>query len=135
MDQITLTPGKYPVTRHDGTPYELSINKDVESEPGSVWDWQVDGQFFSRADWADEYLQKRIQELETGKRHFNRPPGSYPVICGIKGAACRLRHREDGSPMYSMLCSNCPKADEMQTEKDGLILVYEPVSNGGETDA
>jgi len=135
MDQITLIPGKYPVTRHDGTPYELCIKKDVESESGAVWDWQVDGQFFSRTDWADDYLQRRIRELETGKRQINRPPGSYPMICGVLGSACRLKYREDGSPMYSMLCSDCPKAEKMQADKDGLTLVYESGLEGDESDA
>jgi len=127
--EIILAPGEYEIARHNGTAYTLRVAKDVTSDSGAVWLWQVDGQFFEKNEWAQNYLQRRVRELQTGKRRLNYPRDKYPEICSF-GVACRLKHYPDGSPMFTMLCNRCPKAEKIKADADGLTLIYE----GGDFD-
>ena len=123
MNDIKLVPGEYPLTRHNGEAYTLKIEQNVRHD-GHLWSWKVDSQFFSKDEYAEGYLEKRVSELKTGKRYISNVKRGFPVICGFGGLSCRLRYRDDGTPAYSMLCSECPKAEQMQAERDGLTLVY-----------
>jgi len=103
-------------------PWTIPVVKDaVYPETGSVWEWLVGGQFFSKTQYASDYLSGLIAEKQTGVRTLQHKRGSFPMICG-DGTYCRAEHRD----YFSMLCFHCPKAEQMQAEKDGVTLSYQP---------
>jgi hypothetical protein len=113
-----------------GREFGLEIEKDaIYPETGKVWEWKVDGQYFSREDWAAKFLTKRITEKTTSIRTINRKRGNVPDICGSEEYliahsgddwGCRAQRRG----CFTMLCSNCPIAEKMQADRDGLKLIY-----------
>lgn len=86
------------------------------SETDSVWAWRVDTQYFSRNDWALQYLRELIAEELTGIRILHRKRGRRPEICGD---GC-LHPNE----CNRMLCSQCPTADAFFAGRDGVKIVY-----------
>lgn len=114
--------GHYSVKSIDTTnSWTIQIIKDaINQDTGTFWEWMVDGQYFSRDDWAAKFLEERITEKNTGERVINRARGQVPDICGIGGAFCRVK----GRGYFTMLCSECPVAEQMQAERDGLKLRY-----------
>ncbi len=105
-------------------PWTIQVLKDIEHN-ATVWDWKVDTQIFSKDEWATNYLIKLIAEKITGERIINHAHQQVPDICGceeyiVKHSECRATRC--GS--FSMLCSDCPIAEQMQAEKDGVRLVY-----------
>ena len=123
IQNIELIPGEYTMIRHNGEAYTLKI-KQNPIHNGCLWAWKVDAQIFSKDDYAKDYLKRRVSEFITGKRYIDHAPREVPYICGSEGLGCRLKYRDDGTPMFSMLCSECPVAEQMHAERDGLTLVY-----------
>ena len=102
----------------------LSNGKDieVEKEPehnGSTWAWRVNGQLFSRDDYAFDYLKEVIFEKLTGKRIIYHGKREVPNICGVNGAACRAKGK-----CNTALCSTCPVAEQFEADRDGVELIY-----------
>jgi len=101
--------------------WAIPIVKDaVYPETGSIWDWLIGGQYFDEK-FASGYLVRLVAEKQTGIRILRYERGSFPMICG-NGIDCRAEHRD----YFTMLCSHCPKAEQMQAEKDGVTLSYQP---------
>jgi hypothetical protein len=113
----------YTVSSQDpGRPWKIQLVKDaVNPETGNIWEWLVDSQFFSKTQYASDYLKRLIAEKQTGVRIIRHKRGLIPEICG-NGIDCRYDHRG----YFTMLCSGCPKAEQMQAEKDGVTLSYQP---------
>lgn len=118
--------GQYSISSNDAAdPWTINVFKDaVYPDTGSIWDWKVDGQYFSRDEWATEYLKKLIAEKITGERVINRKRGNVPDICGceeyISKYSCRAKERG----YFTMLCSYCPIAEQMEADRDGVKLKY-----------
>ena len=94
----------------------------VEKEPeynGQTWEWMIDGQVFSKDEYALDYLKRLVAEKLTGKRIIFHQKRKVPEICGIEGRACR-----HPSECNTMLCSNCPVAEKFFADRDGVELVY-----------
>ena len=100
--------------------WNFHVHQDaVYVETGSVWDWKVDSQYFSKDEYAAKYLMKLIGEKNTGIRYINRPRRKVPDICGVDGSYCR--HPNECN---TMLCSDCPVAEEFFASRDGVTLKY-----------
>lgn len=94
----------------------------VERDPihnETEWGWKVENQLFTWDKWAFDYMKKLIQEKETGIRIINHAKQNVPNICGVNGAACRHPKK-----CNTMLCSDCPIAEEFFAKRDGVILQY-----------
>ena len=120
--------GRYIIS---GDGWSIEVLKDAPyPATGSVWEWRVAGQFFSRDDWAAEYLTKLIAEKVTGERVLDHERGSVPDICGteeyVSNHSCRAKMRG----VFSMLCQYCPVAEQIEADRDGVTLKY--VQSGGD---
>lgn len=106
---------------NDKTKQEWSflVEQDPIASDGSEWAWKIDTQYFSWDKWAFDYMKKLIQEKETGIRVINHPKQKVPEICGVNGAACRHPNK-----CNTMLCSDCPVAEEFFAKRDGVTLQY-----------
>lgn len=94
----------------------------VEKEPeynDQTWGWRIDGQVFSKDEYALDYLKRLVAEKLTGKRIILHQKRKVPEICGIEGRACR-----HPSECNTMLCSNCPVAEKFFADRDGVELIY-----------
>lgn len=113
-------------TKHSDKHYTasgLEIYKDVIfPENNTIWAWKINGQYFSRDDWASEFLIRRIAEIKTGVRIINRERGSAPEICGNEGSYCRAKIRG----YFTMLCSYCPIAEQIEADRDKVKIKYQP---------
>jgi hypothetical protein len=96
----------------------ITVKKDVEHN-GSIWEWKIDTQIFSKNEYAENYLKKLIAEKLTGIRIIDHKKGSIPEICGIEGKACR--HPKECN---TMLCSHCPIAEQFFAERNNVKLIY-----------
>lgn len=95
---------------------------DVEKAPmhnGITQAWRVDGQVFSRDDYALSYLKELVAEKLTGKRIIYHKKREVPDICGVNGAACRAKGK-----CNTALCSDCPIKEKFEADRDGVELVY-----------
>lgn len=98
----------------------FSVEREAISEGSDVvWDWKIDTQYFNDGNYARTYLDRLIAEKLTGKRVIYREKKPVPEICGIEGAACRSPGK-----CNTMLCSNCPVAENFFADRDGVELVY-----------
>ena len=96
----------------------IDIVKDIEYN-GSIWEWKIDTQIFSKDEYAKDYLKKLIAEKLTGIRIIYHEERKAPDICGVNGTACRHPGK-----CNTMLCSDCPVAYKFFAERDGVELVY-----------
>ena len=114
-----------------GDGWSIEVSKDApHPTTGTVWEWLVAGQFFSRDDWAAEYLAKVIAEKVTGERVFNRERGRVPDICGIEEYVSNYSCRAKMRGVFTMLCQYCPVAEQIEADRDGVTLKY--VQSGGD---
>lgn len=93
----------------------------VEEEPeynGSLWEYSVDGQYFSEFGHACDYLHRLIAEKISGVRYIYHQERAIPNICGNE-SCCRHKNK-----CNTMLCSDCPVAEKFFAERDGVTLVY-----------
>ncbi len=97
---------------------EIKVEKDPEYN-GSTWAWRVDGQIFSRDDYALSYLKQLAAEKLTGKRILFHSKKEVPDICGVDGCACRAKNK-----CNTALCSFCPVAEQFEADRDGVDLIY-----------
>jgi len=110
-------PGHYIVTLTNNA--EIHVYKDAAyPDTGTVWEWKVDGQYFSREEWALDYLRTIMAEKLTGIRIIYRELRKAPDICAW-GKRCRSPGK-----CNTMLCSDCPVADKFFAERDGVKLIY-----------
>jgi hypothetical protein len=116
-------------------PWIISCKKNVvvlnAKDIPDVWPWQIDGQYFNKTEWANNYMVKVVQEKLTGIRIIKHSRGTVPNLCGPE--VYLLQHRSDGQGCHMMtenrrsnLCSNCPIAEMLDAERDGVKLVYKP---------
>lgn len=118
---VWLTPD-HCVIRGEKPAWEIHVYKNVlypDSE--TIFPWKVDTQFFSRDNWAAKYLLRLIEEKKTGIRKIYHERRTPPDICGIGGKACRSPGK-----CNTMLCTDCPVAEEFFAERDGVVLQYIP---------
>lgn len=118
--------GKYTISSENTVnPWNIHVLKDaIYPETGSVWDWKVDGQLFSRDEWAAAYLVKLIAEKITGERIIDRERGKVPDICGCEEYVSKYSCRAKQRGYFTMLCSYCPIAEQMEADRDGVKLIY-----------
>lgn len=100
-----------------------------DEEP-SVWEWKIDTQYFSgKKVHVTDYLARLVEEKNTGIRYIDHPRRSVPEICGCEDFlrehvndswACRARR----NGYFTMICSDCPIAEEIQAKRDGVTLQY-----------
>ena len=103
----------------------IRIDKDaVYPDTKTVWPWKVDTQFFNNNEHAAKYLSCIIDEKNTGVRIIPHAKREIPDICGISGCGCRRPDK-----CNSMLCSDCPVAEEFFARQDGVTLKYEEDTN------
>lgn len=103
--------------------WEIHIYKDAvyESSRPNFWAWKIDDQYFDNDEYAVNYLEQRIAEKETGIRMIKHPKREVPdICCGIDGGL-DCRHP---NICNSVLCSECPIADEFFAKRDGVTLQY-----------
>lgn len=76
--------GHYSITSTEsGNLWTINVYKDaIYPETGTVWEWKIDKQYFSRDDWAAKYLVRLIAEKNTGERIIDHERGNVPDICG-----------------------------------------------------
>lgn len=86
---------------------------------GKTWCWRVEDQYFSREEYAVNYLLRLIAEKLTGKRIIYHSKREVPEICGVEGAACR-----SSGKCNTALCTDCPVAEKFFADRDGVELVY-----------
>jgi hypothetical protein len=100
----------------------IDIIKDAEHKDDNgttVWKWKIATQFFSKDEWAKEYLKRLITERLTGIRIIFHIEQKTPDICGTNGIGCRSLNR-----CNTMLCSGCPVAEQFFAKQDGVTLKY-----------
>lgn len=99
-------------------------------EEATVWKWKIDTQYFDlKESYAADYLARLIEEKNTGIRYIDHPKREVPCLCGREEF---LREHENDSwgcraqtrGHFSMLCSDCPIAEEIQAKHDGVTLQY-----------
>lgn len=99
-------------------------------EEPSVWNWKINTQYFSGKEYyAADYLARLVNEKNTGIRYIDHPKREVPNICGCEDF---LREHENDSwgchaqkdNLFTMLCSDCPIAEEIHAEHDGVTLQY-----------
>lgn len=118
--------GHFSISSSDAvSPWTIQIIKDaVYPDNGSVWEWKVDGQYFDRDESAAKYFIRLLAEKKTGMRVINRERGKVPDICGDEEYVTKYPCRAKERGYFSMLCSDCPIAEQMQADRDGVILQY-----------
>lgn len=79
----------------------------------------VDGQWFTRLNYAHTYFRKRVIELLTGSRIIFHKQHPVPDICGVNGMACRAK-----GECNTAICSYCPVAENFFAVKNGVNLIY-----------
>lgn len=110
----------HAVVRGTAPAWEIHVHKNAQYPDGEVcWPWKVDTQFFGRDEWAAKYLLRLIDEKTTGIRKIHHKRQKPPEICGFEGRACRSPGK-----CNSMLCRNCPVAEDFFAQRDGVVLQY-----------
>lgn len=119
---VHLIESKHWVVKNPDKKWTLHIYKDVRyPETNVLWNWKIDGSYFDSDVFAARYLKKLIREKNTGIRIIKHAKLHVPDICGIAGTACR-----NPNACNSMLCLDCPVAEEYFAKKDGVTLRYVP---------
>ncbi len=116
LDAEKVTDKVYIVHLSNGK--EIRVEKEPEHN-GNTWAWKVDGQVFSRDDYALSYLKQIVAEKLTGKRIILHAKKEVPDICGVEGRACRAKGK-----CNTALCSFCPVAEKFKADRDGVELIY-----------
>lgn len=97
---------------------EITVEKEPEYN-GSTWSWKIGEQYFSKDEYALDYLKRLVSEKLTGKRVIFHEKREVPCICGVDGAACR-----HPGECNTALCSDCPVAEKFFADRDGVELIY-----------
>ena len=97
---------------------KINITKNPEHN-GSIWEWQINAQVFSKDSYAENYLKKIITEKLTGNRIIYHKEKQAPDICGVNGSACR--HPKECN---TAICSQCPVAERFFAKRDNVKLIY-----------
>ena len=114
------------VVRDEKMNWEIHVYKNVPyPDNGTVFPWKEKTQFFDHDCWAKKYLLRLIDEKKTGIRKIYHKRRIPPEICGFEGRACRSPGK-----CNTMLCTDCPIAEDFFAERDGVVLQYIP---NGET--
>lgn len=88
---------------------------------GRTWAWKVEQEYFFSEKGAAGYLQRRIKEKDTGIRMIPHSKMKRPDICG--GSTPWIWCRRPGE-CGSILCMDCPVAEEFFAQRDGVVLKY-----------
>lgn len=116
LNATEIEPDIYEILLSNGE--KISVSRNVKHN-GTIWEWKVNDQLFSKEQYALNYLKRVISEKLTGYRVLYHSKQKVPEICGVNGAACRRPGK-----CNSALCITCPVAEKFFADKDGVTLVY-----------
>lgn len=114
VDAYKISKNKFEIRLINGE------NITVERKPkhrGKNWGYKVDTQYFSKYSYAQAYIRELIHEKLTGIRYIYHSKHKAPDICGY-GKGCRNKE------CNSMLCTDCPIAEEFHANNDNVCLKY-----------
>lgn len=116
---------------------KIEVIKDAEHKSkdstGNVttttWAYKIDSQYFDKFEHAYSYIRILITEKLTGNRIIYHEQGKIPALCGCKKYLTKHAHDGKGcqaqrTNQFSALCSDCPIAEQLQAEQNGVKLVY-----------
>lgn len=113
---------QWSFTVTEDCPYE-------HDEKHDVWDWRIDKQYFNCTEYAVKYLYKLISEKVSHIRIIHHLRHEVPDCCGCEEFLLKHSHDSWGCKYQttgreSMLCSDCPIAEEINAKRDGVMLQY-----------